>query len=73
MAAGAGGVDAAVTVSVLTNTEPVKVLARGAAAADPDAWMDRAAAVRDARRACMKVRDRPGPTARRNWAAPGWP
>jgi len=59
VAAGAGGVDAAVTVSVLTNTEPVKVLARGAAATDPDAWMDRAAAVRDARRAGMKVRSDP--------------
>ena len=59
MAAGAEGVDAAVTVSVLTNTEPVKVLARGGAATDPDAWMDRAAAVRDARRACMRVRSDP--------------
>lgn len=56
VAAGAEGVDAAVAVSVLTNSEPVKVLARGAAATDPDAWMARAAAVRDARRACMRVR-----------------
>lgn len=51
--------EAAVAVSVLTNTEPVKVLARGAAATDPDAWMERAAAVRDARRACMPVRTDP--------------
>jgi NaMN:DMB phosphoribosyltransferase len=51
--------DAAVAVSALTNTEPVKVLARGAAATDPDAWMDRAVAVRDARRACMPVRTEP--------------
>ena len=55
----AGGADAAVAVSVLTNTEPVKVLARGAAATDPDAWMERAVAVRDARRACMTVRADP--------------
>jgi NaMN:DMB phosphoribosyltransferase len=53
------GADAAVAVSTLTNTEPVKVLARGAAATDPDAWMERAVAVRDARRACMKVRSEP--------------
>ncbi|HEY8300480.1 MAG TPA: nicotinate-nucleotide--dimethylbenzimidazole phosphoribosyltransferase [Jatrophihabitans sp.] len=59
VAAGAEGVDAAVAVSVLTNSEPVKVLARGVAATDPDAWMDRAAAVRDARRACMRVRADP--------------
>lgn len=52
-----GDADAAIAVSVLTNTEPVKVLARGAAATDPDAWMERAAAVRDARRRCMPYRD----------------
>ena len=51
--------DAAVAVSVLTNTEPVKVLARGAAATDPDAWMERAIAVRDGRRACMPARSDP--------------
>jgi nicotinate-nucleotide--dimethylbenzimidazole phosphoribosyltransferase len=54
-----GGADAATAVSTLTNTEPVKVLARGAAATDPEAWMERAAAVRDARRACMQVRSDP--------------
>ena len=53
------GADAATAVSTLTNTEPVKVLARGAAATDPDAWMQRAVAVRDARRACMAVRTEP--------------
>jgi nicotinate-nucleotide--dimethylbenzimidazole phosphoribosyltransferase len=37
----------------------VKVLARGAAATDPEAWMDRAVAVRDARRNCMPVRTDP--------------
>jgi nicotinate-nucleotide--dimethylbenzimidazole phosphoribosyltransferase len=51
--------DAAIAVSALTNTEPVKVLARGVAAADPDAWMDRAIAVRDGRRAAMTVRSDP--------------
>jgi nicotinate-nucleotide--dimethylbenzimidazole phosphoribosyltransferase len=48
-----------VAVSVLTNSEPVKVLARGAAATDPDAWMLRAVAVRDARRGCMPFRSEP--------------
>jgi nicotinate-nucleotide--dimethylbenzimidazole phosphoribosyltransferase len=52
-----GDADSAIAVSVLTNTEPVKVLARGAAATDPVAWMDRASAVRDARRRCMPHRD----------------
>lgn len=51
--------DAAVAVSVLTNTEPVKVLARGAAATEPEAWMERAVAVRDARRHCMPLRSQP--------------
>ena len=51
--------DAAIAVSVLTNTEPVKVLARGAAATDPDGWMERAVAVRDGRRTCMAVRSDP--------------
>ncbi len=48
---------AAIAVSVLTDTEPVKVLARGAAATDPEAWMQRAVEVRDARRRCMPMRD----------------
>jgi nicotinate-nucleotide--dimethylbenzimidazole phosphoribosyltransferase len=49
--------DAALAVSVLTNTEPVKVLTRGAAATDPEAWMALAVAVRDGRRAAMAVRE----------------
>ncbi len=59
VAASGVGADAAIAVSVLTNTEPVKVLARGAAATDPDAWMERAVAVRDGRRACMPLRSEP--------------
>ena len=59
VAASGAGSDAAVAVSVLTNTEPVKVLARGAAATDPDAWMERAVAVRDSRRICMPLRSEP--------------
>lgn len=51
--------DIAIAGSVLTNTEPVKVLSRGAAATNPDAWMDLAVEVRDARRRCMAVRDQP--------------
>jgi nicotinate-nucleotide--dimethylbenzimidazole phosphoribosyltransferase len=55
-----GGAAAAVAVSVLTNTEPVKVLARGAAATDPEAWMDLAVSVRDARRQVIGFRRQPG-------------
>jgi nicotinate-nucleotide--dimethylbenzimidazole phosphoribosyltransferase len=51
--------DAAVTVSILTDTEPVKVLARGEAATDPEAWMALAAEVRDHRRIGMAHRDDP--------------
>jgi nicotinate-nucleotide--dimethylbenzimidazole phosphoribosyltransferase len=51
------GVDAALAVSVLTNTEPVKVLSRGAAATDPEAWMAQAAAVRDRRLEVIKHRE----------------
>ncbi len=51
--------DAAIVVSILTNTEPVKVLARGAAATDPEAWMSLATDVRDRRRACLKDRNHP--------------
>jgi nicotinate-nucleotide--dimethylbenzimidazole phosphoribosyltransferase len=51
--------DAAVTVSILTDTEPVKVLARGEAATDPEAWMALAAEVRDRRRVSMAYRDDP--------------
>jgi NaMN:DMB phosphoribosyltransferase len=51
--------DAATAVAVLTNTEPVKVLARGAAASDPEAWMRTAVEVRDARRRCLPYREDP--------------
>lgn len=51
--------DIAVAASVLTNTEPVKVLSRGAAATNPAAWMDLAVEVRDGRRRCMSDRDQP--------------
>lgn len=57
LAAPGVGTDAAVAVSVLTNTEPVKVLSRGAAATDPQAWMARAVAVRDGRLAVYRHRD----------------
>jgi NaMN:DMB phosphoribosyltransferase len=53
------GSDSEIAVSVLTNTEPVKVLTRGAAATDPEAWMSLAIEVRDGRRRCMPLRDRP--------------
>jgi hypothetical protein len=59
LAAPGADTDAAVAVSVLTNTEPIKVLARGTAATDPDAWMERAVAVRDTRRRCMPLRSQP--------------
>ncbi|MDQ2748513.1 MAG: nicotinate-nucleotide--dimethylbenzimidazole phosphoribosyltransferase [Pseudonocardiales bacterium] len=45
-------------VSVLTNTEPVKVLTRGAGLA-PEVWMQRAVTVRDARRRGMAHRAQP--------------
>jgi nicotinate-nucleotide--dimethylbenzimidazole phosphoribosyltransferase len=51
--------DAAVAVSILTDTEPVKVLARGEAATDPEAWMALATEVRDHRRIAMAHRDDP--------------
>jgi nicotinate-nucleotide--dimethylbenzimidazole phosphoribosyltransferase len=53
------GADLAIAASVLTNTEPVKVLSRGAAATWPEAWMDLAVQVRDERRRCLALRDRP--------------
>jgi nicotinate-nucleotide--dimethylbenzimidazole phosphoribosyltransferase len=53
------GVAAAVAVSVLAAAEPVRVLERGAAATDPQAWMQRATAVRDLRRRAMRYRDEP--------------
>lgn len=56
------GPDAAIPVltlvSVLTNTEPVKVLPRGAGLA-PEVWMERAVAVRDLRRRGMAHRAQP--------------
>jgi nicotinate-nucleotide--dimethylbenzimidazole phosphoribosyltransferase len=45
-------------VSVLTNTEPVKVLSRGGQLA-PEDWMAQAVAVRDARRRAMPHRAEP--------------
>jgi nicotinate-nucleotide--dimethylbenzimidazole phosphoribosyltransferase len=51
--------DAATAVSVLTGTEPVKVLSRGAAATDPEAWMALAVEVRDRRRQCLAYREDP--------------
>jgi nicotinate-nucleotide--dimethylbenzimidazole phosphoribosyltransferase len=57
LAAPGVGADAAIAVSVLTNTEPVKVLSRGVAATDPEAWMALATQVRDGRRAAMADRD----------------
>lgn len=53
------GVAAAVAVSVLTAAEPVRVLERGAAATDPQAWMRRATEVRDLRRRVIRSRDEP--------------
>ena len=50
---------AGVLVSVLTDTEPAKVVARGAFAADAQAWMDRVTAIRDARRGAFTLRDDP--------------
>jgi nicotinate-nucleotide--dimethylbenzimidazole phosphoribosyltransferase len=52
------GTPALTLVSVLTNTEPVKVLPRGGGLA-PDVWMERAVAVRDARRRGMPHRAQP--------------
>jgi nicotinate-nucleotide--dimethylbenzimidazole phosphoribosyltransferase len=53
------GVAAAVAVSVLAAAEPVRVLERGAAATDPQAWMARATAVRDLRRSAIRCKDEP--------------
>jgi nicotinate-nucleotide--dimethylbenzimidazole phosphoribosyltransferase len=52
-------VAATAAVALLTDTEPVKLLPRGAAATDPEAWMARAVAVRDLRRRCAPMRDAP--------------
>jgi NaMN:DMB phosphoribosyltransferase len=53
------GADIAIAASVLTSTEPVKVLSRGASAIPPQPWMDLAVEVRDARRRYLALRDRP--------------
>ncbi|HEU5008411.1 MAG TPA: nicotinate-nucleotide--dimethylbenzimidazole phosphoribosyltransferase [Jatrophihabitantaceae bacterium] len=53
------GVAPAVAVSVLAAAEPVRVLERGAAATDPQAWMQRATAVRDLRRRVIGSKDEP--------------
>ena len=53
------GADIAIAASVVTSTEPVKVLSRGAAATAPEEWMRLAGAVRDERRRCLMLRDRP--------------
>lgn len=50
---------AAVLASVLTGTEPVKVLPRGAGAADHEQWMARAVAVRDTRHGLLELRSDP--------------
>lgn len=50
---------AAVVSAVLTDTEPVKVLARGRHAIDPDRWMASAVEVRDSRRTAMAFRHDP--------------
>lgn len=50
---------AALAVAVLTGTEPVALLPRGAQATDSAAWVERAAALRDARRRAIAVRSRP--------------
>ncbi len=60
LACPAATVAAAVAVAVLTGSEPVRVLARGAAATDPQAWMRRAEQVRDRRRGAAALRERPG-------------
>jgi NaMN:DMB phosphoribosyltransferase len=56
-------------VSVLTNTEPVKVLPRGAVVTPAD-WMGQAIAVRDGRRAVFALRDDPDALLAAMQAAP---
>lgn len=51
-------VSAAVLISIVTNTEPVKVLPRGALT-PPDEWMAAAEYVRDARRRAFRFRTDP--------------
>jgi nicotinate-nucleotide--dimethylbenzimidazole phosphoribosyltransferase len=49
----------ALAVSVLTGSEPVALLPRGAAATPSAPWIERAATLRDARRRVVGVRGRP--------------
>jgi nicotinate-nucleotide--dimethylbenzimidazole phosphoribosyltransferase len=53
------GADACIAASVLAATEPVKVLSRGPAATAPEQWMELAVTVRDGRRRCLNLRDKP--------------
>lgn len=53
---GADGTTCAALASAICGVEPVKVLARGAAAAEPEPWMQQAQAVRDRRRVAMRHR-----------------
>ena len=54
----AAGTPAAALISVLTDTEPVKVVGRGSGV-DDDGWIRKSAAVRDARRRAWPYRDDP--------------
>jgi hypothetical protein len=49
----------AISVGLLTGTEPVALLPRGAAAVDTQAWVTRAEDLRDARRRVTALRSRP--------------
>jgi nicotinate-nucleotide--dimethylbenzimidazole phosphoribosyltransferase len=49
----------AISVGLLTGTEPVALLPRGAAAVDTQAWVTRAEELRDARRRVAALRSRP--------------
>jgi nicotinate-nucleotide--dimethylbenzimidazole phosphoribosyltransferase len=49
----------AISVGLLTGTEPVALLPRGAAAVDTQAWVTRAEELRDARRRVAGLRSRP--------------
>ena len=67
IAAGLGGdtaVPAATLISVLTDTEPIKVIGRPPGSDDAD-WIDRCAAIRDRPAAGLAAPDRAAGTARR--------
>lgn len=53
-------VAAAVAVAVLTGSEPVALLPRGADAVDTGRWVSRAGAIRDLRRKVSALQERPG-------------